>query len=160
MEEKFYLLWPVLAFGIPLLRRRRTTLAVVAVLVTVLCGFLPALGYLVAFAPIMRGCVLGVLMHSPRTFALVEPLGRPVPATVAVAALAAGILLDSSDGRVHTGAGLRAALALPASAGRYRLRRRVLLSSALRTSGPGRTPSTFPLALQERHRAASGGGDR
>ena len=136
VEEKFYLLWPVLAFGIPLLRRRRTTLAVVAVLVTVLCGFLPALGYLAVYAPIMRGCVLGVLMHSPRTFALVEPLGRPVPATVAVAALAAGILLDSSDGLVHTGVGLLAALALPAFVlGPYRLRRRVLLSPALRYVG-------------------------
>lgn len=88
IEQKFYLLWPVIAFLVvgPVLARRMAvwavamgTLVVLAVTWSSLC---------VHYSVILMGCGLALLMDSPRGFALVRPLTTRVGALAALAALA------------------------------------------------------------------------
>lgn len=88
IEQKFYLLWPVIAFLVvgPVLARRMAvwavamgTLVVLAVTWSSLC---------VHYSVILMGCGLALLMDSPQGFALVRPLTTRVGALAALAALA------------------------------------------------------------------------
>jgi peptidoglycan/LPS O-acetylase OafA/YrhL len=92
IEQKFYLVWPLVAFAggfvaFTFVRRISVTLGVIAagLLVFFLVVPSPTVHYLV----ILFGCLLAVVMHNPRGYALVRPLTHPV-AAVAVAALFVG----------------------------------------------------------------------
>lgn len=81
IEQKFYLVWPLLAFAggflaLTFARRVAVTLGVIAagLLVFFLVVPAPTVHYLV----ILFGCLLAVVMHHPRGFALVRPLTHPV----------------------------------------------------------------------------------
>lgn len=86
IEQKFYLLWPALAFTTILLGRRAVagrraaltvgllTLALAAVPFTL--GGNPR-GWPVDYVSILLGCALALLMHDPRGFRVVRPLTRP-----------------------------------------------------------------------------------
>jgi peptidoglycan/LPS O-acetylase OafA/YrhL len=81
IEQKFYLVWPLLAFAFGALafaRRVAVTVATVACGLGVFFLFLPSptVHYLV----ILSGCLLALVMHQPRAYALVRPLTHPVAA--------------------------------------------------------------------------------
>jgi peptidoglycan/LPS O-acetylase OafA/YrhL len=85
IEQKFYLVWPLLAFAggfvaLTFARRIAVTLGVIA---AGLCVFFlvvpaPTVHYLV----ILLGCLLAVVMHNPRGYELVRPLTHPVAGVV------------------------------------------------------------------------------
>jgi hypothetical protein len=81
IEEKFYLLWPLLAFVV--LRKRggaRLALAVVLALVCQLPLALTGGGRALApYSAILVGCVLASLLHDRRTFPVVARLGTRRP---------------------------------------------------------------------------------
>jgi peptidoglycan/LPS O-acetylase OafA/YrhL len=86
IEQKFYLLWPLLAFAVALSVRRRAAVAVaVLAVVLTLC---PINGMFVSYVPIAAGCLLAVVLHCPRGFAALAGLTRPVGAVVAAAVFA------------------------------------------------------------------------
>jgi peptidoglycan/LPS O-acetylase OafA/YrhL len=67
VEEKFYLLWPLLGFVI-LARRPRWRLAAAALLVAVtLIGYDPGTHYLY-YSQIMVGCLLAILLHRQESY--------------------------------------------------------------------------------------------
>jgi peptidoglycan/LPS O-acetylase OafA/YrhL len=86
VEEKFYLVWPLLAFTAVATRRRAVLAASLVVLATALT-FFPATNYFGAYTPILGGCLLAVLLQHPTTFRRVAVLAHPGVAAVAVAAL-------------------------------------------------------------------------
>jgi peptidoglycan/LPS O-acetylase OafA/YrhL len=91
IEEKFYLLWPLVAF---VLLRRRTRARLGLALVLVLAFQLPLAftgsGRAVApYSAILVGCVLAFLMHDRRTFDVLARLGTTVGFAVSVAVLVA-----------------------------------------------------------------------
>lgn len=91
IEEKFYLLWPLVAFV--LLRRHARGRLALAVILALACQLPIALtsgGRAAApYTAIFVGCVLAFLLHDPRTFSVVARLGTRAGFAVSVLLLAA-----------------------------------------------------------------------
>jgi peptidoglycan/LPS O-acetylase OafA/YrhL len=87
IEQKFYLVWPLLAFGLGALmfgvRRLGLTLAMLTLIVVLSSVGVPVVSY----SLILSGCLLAVVMHSARGFAVLRPLTHPLVGPVAVALL-------------------------------------------------------------------------
>ncbi|GGP37039.1 acyltransferase [Saccharothrix coeruleofusca] len=86
IEQKFYLVWPLVAFAfgaLPLGRRLGITalLLLGAVAVTPLTFGSGAPGWPAHYASVLLGCAIGLLMHHRRSYALVRPLTNPWVAT-------------------------------------------------------------------------------
>ncbi|TQS45853.1 acyltransferase family protein [Cryptosporangium phraense] len=101
VEEKFYLVWPLLVFVVPTLARRRALVGVGLALVTSVLGVVDRDTYLALYGPILLGCVLAIAMDSRRGFAVVSWLARPV-GSVAIAMVAVfALVVDTNPGPVH-----------------------------------------------------------
>jgi peptidoglycan/LPS O-acetylase OafA/YrhL len=113
IEEKFYLVWPLLAFG--LLRAAPRFRLPVAGLLLVLFGTVPwtvePLGYprlghaLIPYSQILCGCVLALWLHNPIGFAAFQQVRRRVGsfgiiATCAIAHLAMPTMVTAGHGGV------------------------------------------------------------
>ncbi|GAA0610457.1 acyltransferase [Kribbella sandramycini] len=95
IEQKFYLLWPLLAFATIVAQRRARsglrigltlalmTLSLIAVPISM--GGNPQ-GWPAHYFGILIGCLVGILLHHPKGFALLRPLTRPWVAAVAAGA--------------------------------------------------------------------------
>jgi peptidoglycan/LPS O-acetylase OafA/YrhL len=96
IEQKFYLLWPLLAFAAVLGAARRSAIAVtLLLLLLVLC---PAQPMLISYVPIVGGCLLAVVLHSRRGFEALAFLTRPRVATVVgIAFVAIHLAVTSVD---------------------------------------------------------------
>lgn len=84
IEQKFYLVWPLVAFAagvIPLGRRLGVTVGLIAgaAVAAVLSQAL-----FIHYIPILVGCLLAILAHHPRGFAVIRPLTHPVAGTALV----------------------------------------------------------------------------
>jgi peptidoglycan/LPS O-acetylase OafA/YrhL len=78
IEQKFYLVWPLLAFGAGIaFSRLRPALTLVLLPVLLALGLLVKPMWINYFV-ILLGCLLAVMMHSKRGFAIVRPLTHPV----------------------------------------------------------------------------------
>jgi peptidoglycan/LPS O-acetylase OafA/YrhL len=91
IEQKFYLLWPVLAFSTVLLGRKALFGKRLVLSLTLMTLSLVAVPFTVDQDPrgwpshyfsVLIGCLLAVLMHNKRGYTLVKPLTRPWVATV------------------------------------------------------------------------------
>ncbi|MGI5505247.1 acyltransferase family protein [Lentzea sp. CA-135723] len=83
IEQKFYLVWPLvaIALGTVVLRRRAGAAALGMLLALVLVNFTTAHsnpGWPLHYFSILTGVVLAIALHSPRGFALLRPLTNPV----------------------------------------------------------------------------------
>jgi peptidoglycan/LPS O-acetylase OafA/YrhL len=92
IEEKFYLLWPVLGFLL-LARWKRARVPVLAVLAasSLLTSYVDELMFLAAYQHLAFGALAAVLLHREATYRVVATLGR---APVLVATTAAAVLLQ------------------------------------------------------------------
>ena len=97
IEEKYYLVWPVLAFGLwagrPLTRLRGTVVLLVLFAATQSIGRLsPAIDawrpelILYPYSHILWGCLLAILLDDPRWFGRLRWLGSPVGMVICLAA--------------------------------------------------------------------------
>lgn len=95
IEEKFYLVWPLVGFVVLAggLRRRIGFLLVVAVVATVV-GFVLGRAF-AGYAHIAFGCIVALLLHEPRWYERLRHLGRPAVLTV-VAVLFAALLFGTA----------------------------------------------------------------
>ncbi|QUQ66267.1 acyltransferase family protein [Kutzneria sp. CA-103260] len=85
IEQKFYLLWPLLAFVVGRSRRLSVTLGLMAVALAVAPFTVSAdpRGWPVHYFSVLVGCLLAITMHSPRGYRLIRPLTRPWVTVVA-----------------------------------------------------------------------------
>ncbi|MBJ8345432.1 acyltransferase [Antrihabitans sp. YC2-6] len=94
IEQKFYIVWPLLAFGFLAAAGRagrgRLALACGGIVLSLVA--IPATldadpkGWPVHYVSVLTGCVVALIMHSPRGFALVAPLTKPkIAGLVAIA---------------------------------------------------------------------------
>lgn len=81
IEQKYYLIWPLLAFGVAWRLRGR-----LAVILTLLAILIPLwdqrMLHTVHYVVLLLGSLLAVVMHHPRGFALLRPLLSPLGAVV------------------------------------------------------------------------------
>jgi peptidoglycan/LPS O-acetylase OafA/YrhL len=116
IEEKFYVVWPVLAFAALLLRRVRPYTVAVLIALTLaaeLPGSGPTIGYFATYTPLLMGCALAMLMHTERGYRLVTPLMHPVVTVILVAIGMVVLAFNNDAGHVHTFFGFITVLALP-----------------------------------------------
>ncbi|HEY2673379.1 MAG TPA: acyltransferase family protein [Rugosimonospora sp.] len=93
IEQKFYLLWPLLAFAagaMSLARRAGLTIALLALSLAIMAAFNQ--GAAVHYATILIGCLLALLMHDRRTFRWVRPLTHPIAGVLIAAGFVAAQL--------------------------------------------------------------------
>jgi peptidoglycan/LPS O-acetylase OafA/YrhL len=94
IEEKFYLVWPLLAFW--LLARSRHRIAVTLALIAVGCLLTARGGWLAqmwgSYTDILLGCLLAQLLHERRYYDRLAVLGKTHYAWLTVAVLAAATL--------------------------------------------------------------------
>lgn len=89
IEEKFYVIWPLLAFGLVPIRNRLGAALAVAVPAAAVMSYVPWTGYIGIYFPILGGCALAVAMHSRRSFAFAFALsGRWVGALAFIVMIA------------------------------------------------------------------------
>jgi peptidoglycan/LPS O-acetylase OafA/YrhL len=87
VEEKFYLLWPLLGFVLLVRRPRYRFLAASVLVLVTLIGYDPGTHYLF-YSQIMVGCLLALGLHHRATFERLQPILRyswPILAAVVVA---------------------------------------------------------------------------
>lgn len=113
VEEKFYLVWPLLIFSMPLFRNHRLAVASSALLLTGLAAFIPPTEYLGLYTALIVGSLVAILMHDRRTFRATAYLAAPLASLIALAA-AITALIASSDSKVQVLFPLAAALVFPA----------------------------------------------
>jgi peptidoglycan/LPS O-acetylase OafA/YrhL len=115
IEEKFYLVWPVLGF---ILFRKHFRLrlgsALALAAACTLAACLASWGRFVLFyAHILIGCALAILLDDPRVYARLRALARPVPAVaLVVLAIAAHFTTDAIHPWTHVLFAATVALAL------------------------------------------------
>ncbi|MFI6099396.1 acyltransferase family protein [Lentzea sp. NPDC051213] len=103
VEQKFYLVWPLLAFA--LLPRWRP--AVTAGLMALALAVVPFTvssdpkGWSVHYITVLVGCAVALLMHNPRGFALIRPLMKPWMVLPFVGVhLCVGLISGALDGAI------------------------------------------------------------
>ncbi|MBZ4486828.1 acyltransferase [Microbacterium sp. cx-55] len=77
IEEKFYILWPLLAFAVPFIRSRLGQVLTILVPVAAVASFVPWTGYIGIYFPILGGCALAVAMHHRASFAVIRSIANP-----------------------------------------------------------------------------------
>lgn len=95
IEEKFYILWPAVAFGIPWVRKHRLSLLLVLTPFALIANFVPALGYVGIYLPILGGCLIGVLANGEKTFPIYAFLAKPAPTLMSSLLMVIALLSDS-----------------------------------------------------------------
>jgi peptidoglycan/LPS O-acetylase OafA/YrhL len=119
IEEKFYILWPLLGFSLLTLRKHRLWTATGLLLICIIAAFIPAVSYLGTYTAILAGCVLAMLAHDSSGFRVVAALARPIPANLllalAVVMFAVDIYLPWTEatGYAHVLFALAVVLAFP-----------------------------------------------
>ncbi|GAA3134237.1 peptidoglycan/LPS O-acetylase OafA/YrhL [Kribbella aluminosa] len=92
VEQKFYLLWPLLAFAPGIAARAGRSSLRIGLSLGLMAISLAAVPFTLADDPkgwpahyfsILIGCLLAILLHHPTTYALLRPLTRPWVASVA-----------------------------------------------------------------------------
>jgi peptidoglycan/LPS O-acetylase OafA/YrhL len=87
IEQKFYIVWPVIAFILVVRRPVRRALVWAAALLVVLVLAFGFTDYFVHFGVILFGCGIALAMHSARGFKVVRFLSSPLAGVMAFAAL-------------------------------------------------------------------------
>jgi peptidoglycan/LPS O-acetylase OafA/YrhL len=102
IEEKFYLVWPLLAFG--LLAHSRYRLAITVALIAVALVLTANGGWLAqmwgSYTDILIGCLVAQLLHRRATYERLAVLGRPPIAWAIWIALALATLVHSAGTHV------------------------------------------------------------
>jgi peptidoglycan/LPS O-acetylase OafA/YrhL len=91
VQEKYYLVWPVIAFAVPFLARRRLALAAALTASSFIAAWTPwsGLNYFGLYSAILVGCVTAILMHDRATFDRVAVVSK---SSWSLAALTAYVL--------------------------------------------------------------------
>lgn len=91
VEQKFYLVWPLLAFGIALPFLRRLSLGFGLFILGIV--LIPVVPYSSAYGTILLGCTLAIAMHDMRGFTILRPLTHPVSGVI----MLTGVLLVQTN---------------------------------------------------------------
>jgi len=120
VEEKFYILWPLLGFTLLALRRHRGPLLLSLLVLVSAAAYIQPVSYLGTYTGIVAGCALATAMHTERGFRVVSRLSGPVVGTALIGLAFVAFLTDplmpmaEESGLAHVPFAIAAALAFPA----------------------------------------------
>jgi peptidoglycan/LPS O-acetylase OafA/YrhL len=97
IEEKFYLVWPLLGFGWLAVRRCRLAVALGVLALTVVAAAIERVDYLGIYVPIAAGCVVAVLLNDRLWYTRLRLWRHPAVALLLAAGAGAELLLNSGD---------------------------------------------------------------
>lgn len=149
VQEKFYIVWPLLAFAFAPTRRIRAWLAPGLAVVLIGVWFLYPQSHSTAYIPLLLGCSVALVMHRPAGFRVVSWLGHPAVFVGILAAVAGVQAVDNTVGSPSVLMSLMLALLVPGLVLGPQLLRRAVAGRALRYVGV-RTYSIYlfhPLAI-------------
>jgi peptidoglycan/LPS O-acetylase OafA/YrhL len=113
VQEKFYIVWPLLAFAIPLTRRWRLQGTPALALLLIGVWVVAPSSYSSMYIPLLIGCTVALAMDRRVGFEVLRWLGHPT-VFVALLILAAAVhILDESDGQPSIPFSLMVGLLLP-----------------------------------------------
>jgi peptidoglycan/LPS O-acetylase OafA/YrhL len=113
IEEKYYLLWP-LVFIVPALRRHRLAIASGLAVLTAAASLWHVTHYFAIYTPILLGCVVAIALDSRRLYSHARRLASTPVALLLIAALIAWDLQFDNDSDVHVIFSVLIALLFPA----------------------------------------------
>lgn len=113
IEEKFYLVWPILGFVLAPLIRRRLLMSVVLLLGSIATAPFASWNYFAIYTPILAGVVSALLMHREKFFGAVQLLARPLPGALVLTAASVALLVNDELTYVHVPFSILAALCMP-----------------------------------------------
>jgi peptidoglycan/LPS O-acetylase OafA/YrhL len=113
IEEKYYLLWP-LVFVVPALLRRRLGVAAALAALTALAALDHRTSYFAIYTPILLGCLIAVVMENPRLHRYARLLANTPVALALIAAAAVWDVTRENGSDVHIVFSLLVALLFPA----------------------------------------------
>jgi peptidoglycan/LPS O-acetylase OafA/YrhL len=113
IEEKFYLVWPLLAFGCLAIRRHRVAVALGVLALTVVAAGVEPVDYLGIYVPIAAGCVVAVLLNDRRWYLRLSLLRHPIVAVLLTAGAIAELLMNSGDRHIQVLFACLVALLMP-----------------------------------------------
>ncbi|MCM3409935.1 acyltransferase family protein [Metabacillus litoralis] len=113
IEEKFYIVWPILAFGFFSLRKYRINIALFCLIASIVSTPIEGWNYLAIYTPILSGCLLAILLHNQKLFKIINQITSPLPAIITGALIVGLILTNNEDGYTHVTFSLAMTLFLP-----------------------------------------------
>jgi peptidoglycan/LPS O-acetylase OafA/YrhL len=113
VEEKYYLLWPLM-FAIPALRKHRLTVSASLVVLTALASLWSSTHYFAIYTPILLGCVVALVLDNPEYYRRAVRLATTPVALLLIAALIGWDLAYESGSDVHIVFSFLTALLFPA----------------------------------------------
>jgi len=113
VEEKYYLLWPLM-FALPALRKHRLTVAASLVVLTALASLWTSTHYFAIYTPILLGCVVALVLDNPEYYRRAVRLAATPVALLLIAALIGWDLAYESGSDVHIVFSFLTALLFPA----------------------------------------------
>lgn len=112
VEEKFYLLWPLLIFGALASARRRMALTILLAVVTAGTQFFASVSFISLYTPILLGCMFALLMNNPRTFQTATLLRGGLPTVTLLVGCGIAETIETSSHH-HLSFSILVALTLP-----------------------------------------------
>ncbi len=113
VEEKYYLLWPLM-FVIPVLLRHRLTVAASLAAMTALASLWPSTRYFAIYTPILLGCVVALVLDNPMLYRRAIRLATTPVALLLIVALIVWDLGFENGSAVHIVFSVLIALLFPA----------------------------------------------
>lgn len=113
IEEKYYLLWPLM-FAVPALRRHRLPVAATLTLLTALASLSHPTSYFAIYTPILLGCLIALAMEDARLYRYAGLLANTPVALALIAAAAVWDATRENGSDVHVVFSFLIALLFPA----------------------------------------------
>lgn len=113
IEEKYYLLWP-LVFAVPAFRRHRLVAAASLTVLTAVASLFHTTSYFAIYTPILLGCLIAVAMEDPRLYRYATRLANTPTALAVIGVAAVWDALRENGSDVHVVFSFLVALLFPA----------------------------------------------
>ncbi|QSE86985.1 acyltransferase family protein [Rhodococcus koreensis] len=113
IEEKFYLIWPAVAFLIPVAVKRRGWIGATVLATTSVLGLVAPSTYVGLYAPILAGCVLALVLNNPRGFEIASQAAKPTLGIAFLALFVLAVVVNPENTHMQVLVGLTATLAFP-----------------------------------------------
>lgn len=113
IEEKFYLVWPLLLFVTVTVRKLRGWIISFLLIASIASVITDELSYFAIYTPILAGSLLALLMHNERTFYIIFKLTTLIPLIIIWIITIVLLLTNNEDSYIHIPFSIAIMLLLP-----------------------------------------------